>query len=34
VDTPRTVKELTPAQKKKMIALKQKAKKKTVHYKY
>jgi hypothetical protein len=33
-ETPRTVQELTPAQKKKMIALKQKSKKKTVHYKY
>ncbi|APC25813.1 hypothetical protein BST79_gp300 [Only Syngen Nebraska virus 5] len=32
--SPVTVKELTAAQKKKMIAQKQKAKKKTVHYKY
>lgn len=33
-DTPRTARSLTEAQKKKMIALKQKARRKTVHYKY
>lgn len=33
-DTPRIAKSLTEAQKKKMIALKQKARRKTVHYKY
>jgi hypothetical protein len=33
-DTPRTARTLTAEQKKKMIKLKQKAKKKTVHYDY
>jgi len=33
-DTPRTARSLTPEQKKRMIKLKQKAKKKTVHYDY
>jgi len=33
-DTPRTARSLTEAQKKKMVALKQKARRKTVHYKY
>ena len=33
-DTPRTARSLTEAQKKKMVALKQKARRKTVHYDY